>query len=121
MGGVQGMSDMLKPCPFCGVELIKHSEAGGYTHPTMNCAMSTFHFESDGYAMDRWNARTSSNSYEPMLAALKLTKEAVFVLMGPHDFVEINGKEYSGQELFDKIEAAIEAAPRLPAMGGEHE
>jgi hypothetical protein len=70
------------------------------------------------------NARlivTAVNSYEPMLAALELTKEAVFVLMGPHDFVEINGKEYSGQELFDKIEAAIEAAPRVPAMGGEHE
>jgi hypothetical protein len=53
--------EQLKPCPFCGVRLIKMSEAQGYLHPTKNCTLSGFHMPADGYSEERWNTRAPAD------------------------------------------------------------
>lgn len=63
---------ILKPCPFCGVELIGKEEIWRnphtgltkkqmvYSHPHRNCVLDykRLHFYADPWKVEAWNRRT---------------------------------------------------------------
>lgn len=57
--------EVLKPCPFCGVNLKVFSEAQGYWHPRGNCPLADFEMAADGYSEKRWNTRQASTHIDP--------------------------------------------------------
>ena len=65
----------LKPCPFCGVDLIPKVEIWRnpntgftgknlvYSHPKTNCVLdfSRYHFYADPWKVDAWNKRVETD------------------------------------------------------------
>lgn len=65
----------LKPCPFCGCELVGREEICRhkitnitgkytvYTHPQKGCILdfSRYHFYNDPKDIERWNLRVKEN------------------------------------------------------------
>ena len=68
------MPNELKPCPFCGVELVVREElwrnphTNGlikqkiYCHPQRNCILDfhRFHFEAHPHHIEEWNRRVDN-------------------------------------------------------------
>lgn len=66
----------LKPCPFCGVDLIPKVEIWRnpntgftgkylvYSHPKTNCVLdfSRYHFYADPWKVDAWNKRVETDA-----------------------------------------------------------
>lgn len=62
-------NDELKPCPFCGADLLEASPGSNYFHHPKNvCLLSGFEFDLDCYPnanIAAWNKRTPSNEPQP--------------------------------------------------------
>lgn len=58
------MSDKLKPCPFCGVELYECTYDGGkirHAHEANGCTLSR-KFVQGEFQVEAWNRRTPTHS-----------------------------------------------------------
>ena len=97
----------LKPCPFCGEQLRKMSEQQGYWHPIVNCPLSDFHMEADGYSEQRWNTRRATKAE----AANARLKEAV-------EWYEERAKTLSEIDWKNKPTTAVAIFTELSLDGG---
>lgn len=66
----------LKPCPFCGVDLVPKVEIWRnpntgftgqnlvYSHPKTNCVLdyARYHFYADPWKVDAWNRRVETDA-----------------------------------------------------------
>lgn len=60
-------TEILLPCPFCGVRLKYSSEDGEYTHPIVNCLFMGYGFADKKSLIKAWNRRASlDQTYEKM-------------------------------------------------------
>ena len=77
------MSDELKSCPFCGIDLIpsvyidpatrqEYPEPDNWTHPRIDCLLSEYGFEEDdGKFLVDWNRRDDTRIAEEVAATME--------------------------------------------------
>lgn len=72
----------LKPCPFCGVELIPQEDKKSWVHPSSHCILSRYRVWKFHGEIEMWNTRKPLNNIaEKIENAIKETDEK-HILMG---------------------------------------